>query len=293
MGNIRRVGVIGATSPVGQQVLQRLLNEGAQVVALSRSRQNASNTGVTWVKVSDSEPMSELAGRVGTISEWIVVAHIWVIPAFSDMFRRCQAARLVCISSTSRFTKKGSASAYEEDLAERLAQGEHWVQGWCEENGVAWTVLRPTLIYGRSTDRNLSEIVRLIRKWRFFPLFGGGKGKRQPIYVDDVADACVKAWVAERAYDKAYNISGGEVLTYKEMVARIYVAMGMSPRFISVPLPLFKLALTALKLIPRYRNWNADMVTRMGHDMVFDHQQATRDFSFQPRPFHLSDVDVN
>src|SRR5690606_679621 len=107
---------------------------------------------------------------------------------------------------------------------------------------ISWTVLRPTLIYGRSTDRNLSEIVKIIRKLRFFPLFGKAQGLRQPIYVDDVAGACVQAAFSANAANKAYNISGAEQLSYKEMVTRVFAAMGQKPRLLTINLAFFNFA---------------------------------------------------
>lgn len=237
------VGVIGATSPVGQQVLKQLCAQGVNVVALSRKDNGSSHAQVRWVNVTAASSSADLVHEVGQVSHWIVVAHIWVIKDYEEMLARCGVQRLVCISSTSRFTKTDSSSEYEEALVQRLEQGEDHLQKWCEANQVAWTVLRPTLIYGRSTDRNLSEIVKLIRKWRFFPLFGSGHGLRQPVYVDDVAQACIRALYSSSAHNRAYNISGAEVLSYREMVTRIFRTMGMPVRFFRIPLPLFSVAL--------------------------------------------------
>ncbi|VFR55267.1 hypothetical protein BRI6_2860 [plant metagenome] len=148
------------------------------------------------------------------------------------------------------------------------------------------------MIYGRNTDRNLSEIVRLIRKLHVFPLFGRAAGLRQPVYVDDVAQAAVRAAFAPAARDQAYNISGAEVLSYREMVTRIFIAMGLRPKLLTVPIWLFNFGLACLQVVPRYRGWNADMVQRMNRDMVFGHEAAQRDFGFDPQPFQLRDIDV-
>lgn len=202
------------------------------------------------------------------------------------------AQRIVCVSSTSQFTKTSSSSPSEEQVVRQLVEGEQTLMDWAGKQGVGWTVLRPTLIYGRSNDRNLSEIVKIIRKLRFFPLFGKSEGLRQPIYVDDVAGACVQAGLSGAAVNRAYNISGAERLSYREMVVRVFVAMGLKPRFLTINLSLFSFALFFLRRIPRYKKWNADMVLRMNRDMVFDHDDAARDFGFDPRRFVLTERDV-
>ncbi len=61
------------------------------------------------------------------------------------------------------------------------------------KQGVEWVILRPTLIYGHGRDKNITEIARFIRRFGFFPLLGKANGLRQPIHVEDVAEACFAA----------------------------------------------------------------------------------------------------
>lgn len=50
---------------------------------------------------------------------------------------------------------------------------------------------------------------------------------------------------------------------------------------------MFKLAVSLLRCLPRYRHWTIAMAERMNRDLVFDRTEATRDFGFQPRAFTL------
>jgi len=282
-------GVLGATSPVGRQVLAQLADAGHSVMAFSRRPQQTDDARVRWATLhadatdADGEP----------IPHWIALCGIWNLPEHFDLMLRHGVRRVVCLSSTSRFTKTTSSNPQEEEIVRRLVEGERRIAEWAQAHGVEWTILRPTLIYGRGTDRNLAEIVKLIRKLGLFPLFGRAEGLRQPVYVDDVAKAAVLSVFSADAGCSSYNISGAEVLTYREMVSRIFKAMGRKPRFLSVPIWLFNFALFFLRLIPRYRKWNADMVQRMNRDMVFDHDDARRDFAYDPQRFVLREIDVS
>ena len=101
-----------------------------------------------------------------------------------------------------------------------------------EGSGVDWVILRPTLIYGLGQDKNISEIVRLIRRFGFFPLVGQAKGLRQPVHAEDVATACLSALEKTDVVNRAYNLSGGETLSYREMINRVFTALGRRPRLI-------------------------------------------------------------
>lgn len=289
--NKNKVGLLGATSPVGAQVVEQLTKQGVSVVAFSRNPPVTTQENVQWVNLSTCESAA-LSAEIGTVEQWITVSPIWILQPYFKLLQQLGATKLVCLSSTSQFTKTESSSAAEEETVRKLVEGEQQLQHWASTNNISWVVLRPTLIYGRGNDRNLSEIVKIIKKLRFFPLFGKALGLRQPIYVDDVAKASILAIQSSIACNKAYNISGAEQLSYREMVSRVFVALGLKPRLLSINIGLFNLALVFLRLIPRYRNWNADMVQRMNRDMIFDHQQAKEDFNFNPQPFNLTDIDV-
>jgi nucleoside-diphosphate-sugar epimerase len=208
------------------------------------------------------------------------------------MIEACGARRVVALSSTSLFVKSDSSHPGERDTARRLSEGERALRLWAEAQGVEWVILRPTLIYGRGRDKNLTEIIRFVRRWGFFPLLGQADGLRQPVHAEDLATACVSALTVPAAANRTYNLSGGETLPYREMVGRVFTTLDRLPHLVTIPRWLFRLAVTAVRLLPRYRHWTAEMAERMNRNLVFDHADAARDLGFSPRPFRLSSEDL-
>ena len=279
-----RVGVLGASSLVGGCVLPVLRDAGWQVVAFSRAAVE-SGSGVMWRRLPCTEGIEE-------IQYWLCVAPIWVLVEYFSLLEASGARRVVALSSTSRFTKVGSGDRAENIVATKLIDSEARVQAWAERRGIEWVILRPTLIYGLGQDKNISEIARFIRRFGFFPLLGKARGLRQPIHAEDVAAACVSALLAPGAANHAYNLSGGETLTYRDMLARVFSALGRRPRLLTVPLWAFRLAVTMLRCLPRSRQWSTAMAERMNRDLVFDPTEAARDLSFKPRGFALAAKDL-
>ena len=112
----------------------------------------------------------------------------------------CEARvrRAVFLSSTSIYTtlnphSKGVRIAAEERI---------------KQSGLPFTILRPTMIYGSSRDRNMSRLIRLIQRWRVVPVVGPGTFLQQPVYVGDVAEAVVLSLSSDRAVGGCYNIAG-------------------------------------------------------------------------------------
>lgn len=260
-------------------------------IAFSRKKRIETQSGtVEWRQLPATGMKSLDITR--SISHWICVAPVWVLPDYFALIEASGARRLVALSSTSRFTKVGSGDAAENAIAAKLIESEARVQAWAKGRGIEWVVFRPTLIYGQGRDKNISEMARFIRRFGFFPLLGRAQGLRQPIHAEDVAAACLAALQAPGAAYRAYNISGGETLAYRDMVARVFEALGRPARLVTVPLWAFSLAVVMVRCLPRYRHWSAAMAERMNRDLAFDHADAARDLGFKPRAFALTAKDV-
>ena len=290
-----RLGVLGGTSLVGRHLLNLLSLQS--IIATAYTRQNTDQSpvipGITWQQLDTSarpeidteNTVDESTSLLPRISLWISVAPIWVLSNHFNFLKLHGAQRIVALSSTSLFVKDNSSNADERSISLRLSQGEESLKTWAEANGIEWIILRPTLIYGGRKDKNISEIANFIERFGFFPVFGRASGLRQPVYAGDVAAACLSALQQPAVVNHAYNISGGETLTYHQMVTRIFSTLGLRSRILHVPLFFFRIVIYLLHLIPRYRNWSVEMAERMNQDLCFDHSSATRDFAYLPRNF--------
>jgi uncharacterized protein YbjT (DUF2867 family) len=253
VGN-ENIGLLGATSLVGESLISLLRGGGVQVHAFSRKPQASASGSLVWHQLSDADRC-----QYDPIENWLCVAPIWVLQEHFALLESSGARCVVALSSTSRFTKTDSSDEAEKVVAGRLTAGEVRLKTWAANKDVDWVVLRPTLIYGYGRDKNITEIVRFIRRFGFFPILGKANGLRQPIHVEDVAKACVAALKSPAAVNRAYNISGGETLPYHEMVKRVFAALHRPARALSIPLPLFRLAVACMHLLPRHRHWSVAM----------------------------------
>jgi len=285
--NDKHVGILGARSLVGECLLPVLLDAGWKVTALSRQPIVSNRSGLEWSEWPDDGMHVDCS-----IGYWISLLPIWILPEFFPLLERYGAQRVVALSSTSRFVKAESSEAWEKEQASLLAGGEQHLQCWAKSAGKQWLVFRPTLVYGLGRDKNISEMARFIRRFGFFPMIASGRGLRQPIHAGDVAKVCAVAVGNVSASNRAYNISGADTLTYRDMVREVFRGLGRRPRLVPVPLWSARLALSLVRLHPRYRHSSAAMLERMGQDLVFDHTLAARDFAFQPKRFVFASEDV-
>lgn len=275
------VVVVGATSIVGHFLLPRLVEAGYEVSAVSRrDAPSASPAGVAWQRC-------DVAGEEPRVTPGAVLVHLaplWLAPPLIRRLASGRLRRVIAFGSTSRFTKAGSTDPVERAVAARLATAEEAVSRECGAASVPWTVLRPTLIYGAGLDANVSSIARFIRRFGFFALPGAAGGLRQPVHADDLAAASEAAIRLPADATGAYDLSGGSIVTYRDMVVEVFRGLGRRPRILSLPVPFLRATIWtghALGL----RHLSPAMVDRIQIDMCFDHTAATRDLGYRPRPF--------
>lgn len=266
-----RVGVLGMGSFVSRPLLSRLALAGYASWPIA-SRAAAAD------RVSAVATPGGITAAVALCPLWGLVDRL---PALTALGIR----RIVAVSSMSRVTKAASPDSDERAVAERLAAAEDAVARWAERHATRVTILRPTLVYDGLHDRNVTRIAGFVRRWRFFPLVGAGCGLRQPLHADDLAAACVSALDAPSPRP-CYDVAGGETLTYREMVSRIFVAVGRRPRFVEVPRVLVRAALPMLGLLPGFRGVSVAAFDRMNEPLVADNAAAVADLGFVPRPFN-------
>jgi nucleoside-diphosphate-sugar epimerase len=277
-GNTKSL-VIGATGLVGGYLLAHLIRRGERPYALSRAKQ--SRRDADWLVGDLTRPETLQFPAFTTLyctADAILLAQVLerlVNPALK---------RVVVFSSTSVLTKLDSEIADERAGLGRLADAEQSIARSCERHGIAWTILRPTLIYAEGRDVNITPLSRLIRRFGFMPLVGGAKGLRQPVHAEDLAIGAIDAASAPAAANKFYSLPGGETLAYRDMIGRIFDGMRLPRRTINVPAPVWRAAFVVAK--PLFPSANVAMGIRMMKDMTFDATPAVEDFGWKPRAFH-------
>lgn len=272
--------VFGASGQIGAALVERLHAADWQVVAVSRAPRT-DTPGLRWLRGDLIGAMSPLPSRLDAVFSAGPLDH------FARWYAAAQlpAARVVAFGSTSVEAKRASPDPDERALAARLAEAEAVLFAAAAAQGAAATVLRPTLVYGRGLDRNLSRIVALARRFGRVVLPRVARGLRQPVHADDLADAALSCLQVPASHGRAYALPGGETLAYREMVARTLAALDSPPPLYALPMPVFRALLALAQATGMARDLSAAAVLRMGEDLVFDAEPARRDFGYAPRPF--------
>jgi nucleoside-diphosphate-sugar epimerase len=167
-----------------------------------------------------------------------------------------------------------------------LARGYKEVENCLIASGKNYTIVRPTMIYGSSKDRNVSKLINYFHKFRFFPVFGKGDNLLQPIHAKDVAGA-VHAILQNResVANKSYNIAGKYPITYNELLKTVARGIQRNVTLIYVPYNISYLVVKFLNAIINNVPISTEQIMRMNEDKAYDYTEAINDFGFSPVSF--------
>ncbi len=281
----RDVLVVGGSGLVGRALLRRLAATGCRPRAITRAAAPATDVAALarWhcgtgldgpgaLPAGDRIAVLLGAGPLDVLAQWLERTPL---PGLQ---------RVVALSSTSAATKADSPDGAERELARRLARSEQRLAAACDARGVAWTVLRPTLIWGEGRDRNVSALAGLARRTGgLLPLPRFARGRRQPIRADDVAAAMLAAAETPAAAGLRLDLPGGETLPYDVMAARIAAAVSPRGRVLRLPVPVWAVRLAGW--LGTLGDGHLNAVLRTRQDLVFDGEPAWRLLGHVPRGF--------
>ncbi len=151
-------------------------------------------------------------------------------------------------------------------------------------SGITYTILRPSMIYGHTRDRNMSRLIGFLSKYPMFPLFSDGTSLMQPVFVDDLADGIVAAIVSSNSANNEYNLCGPEPISYKKLVQSILEMLDRNVYLLNIPFELAKLGAKIGSYIPKFPV-TVEQVLRLQEDKVFDISKSVSELGYSPRSF--------
>ena len=117
-----------------------------------------------------------------------------------------------------------------------------------KENMINSTIIRPGIIFGPG-DNFLNKLIPIFKLSFFIPLFGSGKSKIQPVYIDDVIKGLEAIINNNMAGSETFEFVGNETLTYKELYKYICECLKINRVFIHIPFFVAKIIVSFLNFI--------------------------------------------
>ena len=162
----------------------------------------------------------------------------------------CGVKRLVYVSSikvNGEETFNGQAFAETQPPAPEDPYGiSKWeaelaLQRVAEETGLEVVIVRTPLVYGTGVKGNFAQMISVLKRGLPLP-FASVRNKRSLIYVGNLVDALLLCATHPAAVGQTYLVSDGDDLSTPDLLHKLTIVMGRSPRIFAFPISLLKLA---------------------------------------------------
>jgi uncharacterized protein YbjT (DUF2867 family) len=101
-----------------------------------------------------------------------------------------------------------------------------------------------------SDDAFLTTLVKLLKRFPAYSMFGRGRTRLQPVDVEDVAEAIARVLQPAAANPVTYELGGPRVYTYEELLKAIADRLGRRPILFSVPFPIWHSLARIAEMLP-------------------------------------------
>ncbi|HPS77028.1 MAG TPA: complex I NDUFA9 subunit family protein [Thermoanaerobaculaceae bacterium] len=250
----RRLLLTGASGFMGRHLLSTLLDEGWEVVAVSRRPDRrqlrpgvievaADLNGDGWqdwatgcvAAINLVGIIRELPRRGVTFSR----IHEGLTAKVLDACKRLGIPRILQMSALGARPNAPTAYHRTKFAAEELVRA----------SGLRWTIFRPSLIFGPG-DGFEQSIVPVMRRLPVFPVFGDGRAMLQPVAVNEVARCFVAALERPGCESQVFELGGPQEPSYDEVLRRIARALGLRRRLVHLPVGLSRFLVSVLEHLP-------------------------------------------
>jgi uncharacterized protein YbjT (DUF2867 family) len=271
--------ITGATGFLGEFVARELAAGGAPLAAFVRQ---ASRTGALAglgvdLRIGDLADYPSLLAALRGVDTLVNVASLGFghAPNIVEAAREAGVRRAVFVSTTSIYTRLPAPTVAVRQQAEAEVRA----------SGLAYTLIRPTMIYGTPRDRNIWRLITYLRRAPAVPVFGDGRGLQQPVHVADVARAIACILATPLTIGREYDLPGAAPLTFNELIDTVAGALGRKVARIHLPLWLGARLAGISRRLPGMPQLSHEQILRLSEDKSYDASMARADFEYNPLDF--------
>ena len=279
------VAIVGGSGFIGRRLVERLVGRGTSVRVIARHAHDGDAAPQIERVAGSIEDQATIERAIVGTSALVNLVGTTAAKTERQFYslhrdspgRLAAAARLAGVRRFVHVSVMGAGPDAPSIADRSKAAGEIAVR----EAFPDAVIVRPALVYGPG-DHFFTRFVPLVRSAPAIPLIGGGHTRFQPMHVDDVAECMARVLELPRG-GGAFELGASEIFTFRELLQRLYTALGRRPRFVSIPFALAE-AGAYLTQWMRHAPLTVDQVRLLKTDKVIrDPQSGPAALGVRPR----------
>jgi uncharacterized protein YbjT (DUF2867 family) len=288
------VAVAGGSGFIGSAIVRRLavipeIRARCLTRSPDRAREKLGKLKVDFVKAEVTEPDSlakALAGAQAVVNAVQFEGYPIENPRRGLTFERVDYGGTVAMLAAAKDAAVEhfiyiSGAAADENSSQPAFRAKGRAERAIRESGIAYTIFRPSLVYGPG-NRVIGLLVKALRLTPVFAVPGTGRQQIQPVLVDDVA-ACVALALKGGGRNGTYEIGGPDRMAFDDFVRLLMEITGRRRPIVHVPGSLMTAAGAVAEMSP-WPFFSRDLVTFLTADNVCDTGPLIEEFGIKLTP---------
>jgi len=279
--------VTGITGHTGRYFLQELINNNYEGLIRCIVRETSDTTLLDNSSLNIEKVIGDLNDPNfidKVMDEADTVMHIYNIhhsPIMVKAANKKKVKRLILVHTTGIYSDFKYASEEYKKIENEIKE-----QKSDPNYSTNITILRPSMIYGDLCDRNMSKFIKILDKLRVMPVINGGTSLIQPVNARDLGKAFFTVLMSpEKTDGKAYDLSGDRPIKMIDAFKLISKELNKKTVYINIPLSIGVIMARILNVLTLGKKNYIERVQRMGENRGYSHENATRDFGYNPMTF--------
>ena len=245
--------VFGGTGFVGRHIVRHLRESGTRVRTVSRHPTPSEDAGIEQIAADAHDQRSVEAAVAG--ADCVVNAVSLYVEHGTDTFHSmhvetaakiARAARQAGIRRLAHISGIGANTGSTSPYIRSRGEGEVAVQTAFP----GAVIVRPAVMFA-ADDAFLTTILQLLRSLLAYPVFGDGRTRLQPVYVDDVAAAIAQILRQSQKPYAVYELAGPRVYSYEELLRTIARIAGLRPVLMRTRFAFWNALAGVAEMLPR------------------------------------------
>jgi NADH dehydrogenase len=281
--------ITGGTGAIGSVLVDRLLSYDLKIRLLAlpgdpvSEKHSDKSIDIRYGDISDSATLKDICADVSVVIHMAAIIltendedyeRINIKGTKNILNEACQSgvSHFIHISSASVIYTKTTPYSISKRVCERLVR----------ESGVNFTIVRPTLVYGKKGGQEFDIFLSNLRKFPIIPFIGSGDALKRPVYVEDVINGLITLARQPVGIGKVYNFSGGEAISMIYFAKLCLFLMDTRYQtFLHIPVWFCKLSALFLKKVMTHPPLRWNMIAGVTQDANLDPTDAIRDLQFK------------
>lgn len=281
--------ITGGTGAIGSVLVDRLLSHDFKIRLLAlpddpiAGKYSDKPVDIIYGDIADRSSLKDICSGASVVIHMAAIIltendedydriNIGGTKNILDEARLSGVSHFIHISSASVIYTKTTPYSLSKRVCERLVK----------ESGVNYTIVRPTLVYGKKGGQEFDIFLSNLKKFPIIPFIGRGEALKRPVYVEDIIGGLIALAKKPDGTGKVYNFSGGEAISMICLAKFCLFLMDTRYQmFLYIPVWLCRLSSLILKKVMKHPPLRWNMIAGAIQDANLDPTDAIRDLNFK------------